>query len=150
MRIINDEPNIIECTGCKVKLEYDVADIQVGAYGCAYVECPKCGELIFIDSEVHSITLTKDNIQFPQHFWETGPNAVNLSDRKINQYVRECIDALEKREENYGEYALTGSGNTMVFAVKYEDEYAIYVTKGYYESSIPRQSMSQITFCDII
>ena len=48
------------------------------------------------------------------------------------------IDSLEKREEDYGEFALTGSGNTMVFAVKYEDEYAIYVTKEYYESSIPR------------
>ena len=97
MRIINDEPNIIECTGCKVKLEYDVEDIQVGAYGCACVKCPKCGELIFIDSEVHSITLTKDNIRFPQHFTGAGPNVVKLSDERIERYIRECLDILEKR-----------------------------------------------------
>lgn len=138
MRIINDEPNIIECTGCKVKLEYDVADIQVGAYGCAYVECPKCGELIFIDSEVHSITLTKDNIRFPQHFMGAGPNVVKLSDERTERYIRECLDVLEKREEDYGEFAYTGTGDTLVFAVKYEDEYAIYVAKEYYTSSIPR------------
>lgn len=138
MRIINDEPNRIECADCKVKLEYDVEDIQVGACGCAYIKCPKCGELIFIDSEVYSIILTKDNIRFPQHFFEPGPNVVSLSNQKINQYIRECINSLEERKEDYGGYALAGSGNTLVFAVKYEDEYVIYVTKEYYESSIPR------------
>lgn len=138
MRIINDEPNRIECTYCKVKLEYDVEDIQVGAYGCACVRCPKCGELIFIDSEVHSITLTKDNIRFPQHFMGAGPSVVKLSDERIERYIRECLDILEKKEEDYGEFTYTGTGDTLVFAVKYEDEYAIYVAREYYTSSIPR------------
>ena len=138
MRIISGETYVAECSDCKVKLEYEESDIQIGAYGCSYIKCPKCGELIFTDDVEHSVTLTRDNIQFPQHFCEFGPGAVKLSDEKINEYIKECIDKLENRNSDYGEFVYTATGDTIIFVVKFEDEYPIYVARGYWSSSIPR------------
>lgn len=137
--IIEDvKQNIAECDECGTKLGYDDFDVQIGAYGCAYVKCPKCGEPVFLDNAELSLTLTVDNIQFPWHFYKRGKNAVKKTDEQINKDIKECVRGLEKLEEDYGVFCYTGSGDTMVFAFKHEDEYAIYVAKDYYTSSIPR------------
>lgn len=137
--IIEDvKQNITKCDECGTKVGYEDFDIRIGAYGCAYIKCPKCGELIFIDDADCSLTLTADNIQFPWHFYKVGKNAVKKTDKEINDYIKESVRNLEKAEEDYGLFCYIGSGDTVVFVFKYEDEYAIFVAKDYYESSIPR------------
>ena len=137
--IIEDiKQSVTRCDECDIKIGYDSSDVRIGAYGCGYITCPKCGELVFLDDPEHSLILTPDNIQFPLHFYKTGKNAVKNTDEEINTYIKECVRDLEKSEEDYGVFRYTGSGNTMVFTFKYEDEYAIFVARDFYESSIPR------------
>lgn len=137
--IIGDiEKYIAECEDCGSKMRFDKSDVQIGAYGCAYIKCPKCGELVFIDDAEFCLTLTPDNIRFPWHFYKTGKNAVKKTDEEINDYIKECVRSLEKEKEDFGLFRYAGSGDTAVFVFKYEDEYAIFVAKDYYESGIPR------------
>ena len=63
---------------------------------------------------------------------------VDIDNEKIQQYIRERLRVAECDTEDFGYYA-TGSGNTMVFVFKYEDEYVVYVAKNYWECSIPRK-----------
>lgn len=86
---------------------------------------------------LRGIDLNSSNIEFPLHFMPPSDNAVDMGNAKIQEWVRERLRMAESDTEDYGHY-FTGSGNTMVFVFKYEDEYDVYVTKKYWECSIPR------------
>ena len=79
----------------------------------------------------------KCNIEFPLHFMQPSGKDVIVSDIEIQKWVRERLRAAENDIEDCG-YYITGSGDTLVFVFKYEDEYVVYVTKKNYECSIHR------------
>jgi hypothetical protein len=140
IKVINkktEEPKIykVVCDKCEAQLECEREDVYEGVYGAWYVTCPECGQDVMID-EIDSVELDEHNIEYPKHFYAMSKNAVDISDEKIQRWVRECLTKLKGCED--GEYTFCGSGNTMVFAFKYETEYAIYVTKNYAETSISR------------
>ena len=62
---------------------------------------------------------------------------MNIDDERIQEYVRKCLKAMECSTEDF-DCVWTGSGDTMVFAFKTDEEYDVYVTKNYYECSITR------------
>lgn len=124
-----------KCDECGAELEFTFEDTYIGALGARYIKCPICGHEIMTD-ECDGIELNSTNIEFPKHFFE--PKGVDIPDSKINNWVRECLKVAEESDKPYGYFVHTGSGNTLVILLAYEDEYEIIVTKDYYETSIDR------------
>ena len=123
------------CDMCGAELEFALNDTYISALGARYVKCPVCGEEIMTE-ECDGIQLNSSNIEFPKHFFE--PDGVDIPNSEINNWVRRCLKIAEESDEPYGYFVHTGSGNTMVILMAYEDEYEIIVTKDYYETSVNR------------
>ena len=124
------------CDMCGAELEFALNDTYIGALGARYVKCPVCGEEIMTE-KCDDIQLNSSNIEFPKHFFE--PSGVDIPNSEINNWVRRCLKIAEESDEPYGYFVHTGSGNTMVILMAYEDEYEIIVTKDYYETSVNRE-----------
>ena len=125
-----------KCDECTAELEFTFDDTYIGALGARYVKCPICGKENITEG-CGGIELDSSNIEFPKHFIE--PGGVDITDSEIENRVRECLKVAEKSDEPYGYFVSTGSGNTMVILMAYEDEYEIIVTKDYYETSVNRE-----------
>lgn len=127
----------ITCEHCDSELVVEDDDIQVGAYGAGYVVCPCCGEETYADELADYFPLTKDNVEFPTHYYSFN-NGVHIDDDTINKWVKKCIEKFDPNDENDW-CRFTGSGNTMVFVSKLDEdeEYDVYVRKNYYETFIP-------------
>lgn len=145
MRILKDnytnyvkvvKNNKIVCETCQSELEYDKSDIQYGEFGCAYIMCPLCDKKIFLDYE-EPICLTVDNIVFPQHFHHASQDAVEISAKEIQEWIKEGIDYF--RENKNEDYWYRQSGDTHVAIYRYggDKDYNTIVTKDYYETYIP-------------
>lgn len=141
IKILNkkqEEPKVYRtaCDECSAEFEYEESDTHIGAWGGREIVCPVCGETIFVDEPV-GIDLDENNIEFPLHFVSPSDKAVDIDDAKIQEWVREYLRKAKQDSDNSGFY-LTSGGNTVVIVFKFEDEYNVYVTKKYYECSIPR------------
>lgn len=127
------ESKQIKCEWCNSVLEYEGSDIYYGEFGCAFIDCPVCKTKIELPDL--PMGLTVDNVRWPQHFSHMSDKAAHLSDDQVQTRINECLKVLKNEEP--GDYAFSGTGDTMVFAFKFEDEYAVYVTQNYFETSIP-------------
>ena len=126
-----------KCDECGKWLEYEEEDTYIGALGGRELICPACGERVYVE-QPEGIDLNSSNIEFPKHFMSPD-KAKDINDAEIQKWVRECLGRAESDLEEWGHY-YAGSGNTIVFVFKYEDEYDIYVTKKYWDCSIPRDN----------
>lgn len=136
-------PRKLICESCESELEYEESDMEVGVLGVMHVKCPLCGYNNMLDGNENDVTLTKDNIEFPRHFFHTSKED-GAVDTCNNEYVKKCIkDAINYFRENKDEISYyTGTGNTMVFIYRYSDdnEYYVVVTNNYYSTYIPFES----------
>lgn len=129
----NEENNIqYICEECNSVFEYNDNDIYMDSHGDNYVECPCCGNRCYIDEEIPTV----DNIEFPKHFYKIGENAVKISDKEINRYVKECINWLEKNPNE--SFSYMGTGDSFVVVFNHENEYYILVAKNYFDSYIDK------------
>ena len=129
-------PLKIKCSECDSELEITEEDTHIGWMGARFITCPCCGEESMVD-ELDGITLTKDNVEFPTHYYSFN-KAVNIDDDTINKWVKECIERFDPNDENdWVRYI--GSGDTMVFVFKFDEDtgYNVYVCKNCYETFIP-------------
>lgn len=117
------------CENCGAELEYSEEDIDIGMFGCETIICPVCGEATFVSDR-------KIKPTFPKTFWGYKENAVNCSNEEIQNFVDYVVKNLTSENSNVGDYSITGSGNTIVIGLKYEDEISIYVCKNYWEETI--------------
>ena len=124
-----------KCEECRAELEFAFDDTYEGVLGARYLKCPACGKEIMAN-DIEGITLNSNNIKFPKHFFE--PGGVDISDDKINDWVCQCLKIAEESNEPYGYFVHTGTGNTIVVLLAYEDEYEIIITKDYYQTSVNR------------
>ena len=125
-----------KCYECDAELEFSLEDTYIGALGARYVKCPICGYEIMTE-ECDGIELNSSNIEFPTHFIESC--GVDIPDGEIENWVRKCLKIAEESDEPYGYFVETGSGNTGIILMAYEDEYRIIVAKDYYETSVNRE-----------
>lgn len=125
------EPIITTCPHCQYTISYTedeverVDDEHMGVY------CPQC-EGVIVTKNVTPFT-------FPDSFYQysISEDVVEINNEKIQEYINIVRRELEQECE-VGEYSFTGSGDTMVFGFKFEDEYVIYVAKNYWEDSVAR------------
>ena len=131
----------LKCDECKEVFWLDEREIKIGAFGCAYQHCPACSEQVFIEDleldKKYGLDLTSKNIVFPDHFYHST-KGVPISDEKVTKWIRECVKACELNDQEWGVFALQESGDTLVIAMKYEDEYRVNVCKHPYEVCIYR------------
>lgn len=91
----NNYPRKMVCERCESELEYEESDITNGAWGCAIVPCPCCGNENFLDDGEHDLTLTMDNVEFPTHFSHTteANGAVDVcNNEEIKKYLCQAIN----------------------------------------------------------
>lgn len=124
----NEYPKRIVCDHCGAELEYDKDDEFIGLWGMECVTCPECNEDCFVSDH---------RVESPN--WKTtfdhtnSDSAVAIDDEEIQEYIDKCYAKLTSDEWKPGDHYLTGSGDTMIFGVKYEDEIRVFVTRDYYE-----------------
>jgi hypothetical protein len=135
MKIIEQKSKQIQCN-CGTTFEYDDIDIKTGAYGFPYVVCPKCEQQIEIADEPYK-KISKENINFPDDFYYFG-DGFHVEDNQINEWIKSRIHNLEMRSEDYGVSSSLSCGDTHVAVFKFEDEYEIVVSRGYYRYSLTR------------
>ena len=92
--------------------------------------CPHCEGIVETE---HIVPFT-----FPDTFYYFDPNKTcKLTNEETQNYV-DTIKRKIQQECKVGEFAFTGSGDTMVFGFKFEDEDVIYVAKNYWSDSVAR------------
>lgn len=122
------------CEHCDSVFEYDEDDVHIGAYGCAFVTCPCCGEENdTIDEE--GLTLTPSNVRFPVHYGDFK-EGIKISDAEVDEYVRRCIKVIRENDLDWN-YTACGDTAVFVFRMSGDEEYWVYVGKGGYETYIP-------------
>ena len=129
--VIEKRPIITTCPHCQYTISYTEDEVERVDNESMGVYCPHCGSVVE--------TKHVEPFTFPDTFYHfsTSKGAVCLSEDK----VQECVDIVKRRlqqECQVGEYAFTGSGDTMVFGFRFEDEDVIYVAKNYWEDSVAR------------
>jgi hypothetical protein len=85
-------PIEVGCEKCGTEFCVEENDrFNVGYHGTYYVNCPVCGERVII-YELDGIKVTKDNIKFPDHFYDFR-DGVKISNEEIEEYIRKGIES---------------------------------------------------------
>ena len=126
-----NEPIITTCPHCQYTISYTEDEVECVDDDGLGVICPNCNKSIVLE---HIEPFT-----FPDTFYHFGTSegAVCLSDDEVQRYV-DIVKRKLQQECQVGEYTFTGSGDTMVFGFKMEDEDVIFVAKNYWSDSIFR------------
>ena len=128
-KIPEKRPIITTCPHCQYTISYTEDEVDRVENDDLGVICPNCNKSIVLE---HIEPFT-----FPDTFYHFGTSegAVCLSDEGVQRYV-DIVKRKLQQECQVGEYAFTGSGDTMVFGFKMEDEDVIFVAKNYWSDSI--------------
>lgn len=124
-----NEPIITTCPHCHYTISYTTDEIERVDNESMGVCCPHCEGVI----KTEHIS----PFNFPDTFYHCGESegAVRLSDEEVQSYV-DIVKRQLQQELKIGDYTFSGTGDTMVFGFKFEDENVIYVAKGYWEESM--------------
>lgn len=128
-KTINKRPIITTCPHCQYTISYTEDEVERVDNESMGVICPHCGGVI----ETERI----EPFIFPKtfsHFGE-GKDVRHLTDEEVQSYVDNVKRKL-KQELKVGDYTFTGTGDTIVFGFKFEDEDEIIVAKNYWSDSI--------------
>lgn len=128
-KTINKRPIITTCPHCQYTISYTEDEVDRVSNDGLGIMCPNCDEPIVLE---HIEPFT-----FPDTFYHfcTNEGAVCLSDKETQEYVN-IVKRKLQQECKVGEYTFTGTGDTMVFGFKLEDEDVIYVAKSYWQDSV--------------
>ena len=122
-------PTITTCPNCQYIISYTEDEVERVDNESMGVYCPHCGSVVE--------TKHVEPFTFPDTFYHFGTSegAVCLSDDEVQHYV-DIVKCKLRQECQVGECTFTGTGNTMVFGFKFEDEDEIIVAKNYWEDSV--------------
>ena len=128
-------PKRVFCDECQAELEIEKSDVFVGEFGCHLFECPCCGREVAIDGIERDMKPT-----FKQTFWHTYDDKSNdtkhIEDDEIQRMINHCVSNLISDDVEVGEFSMQCTGDTAVYAFKYEDRIDILVTQDYYEDTL--------------
>lgn len=128
-------PKRVMCENCQAELEIEESDVFVGEFGCHLFKCPCCSHVTAIDGIERDTPPT-----FKKTFWHTSANgnvnAKHISDDEVQKMIDECVANLVSDDVEAGEFSMQGTGDTVVYAFKYEDCIEILVTQDYYNDTL--------------
>ena len=122
-------PIITTCPHCHYEISYTEDEVDRVSNNAMGIVCPHCEGVIEI-KYVESFT-------FPDTFYcfGSGKDTAHLSDKEIQSNI-DIVKRELQQELKVGEYKFIGSGDTMVFGFKFENEDMIIVAKNYWEDSV--------------
>lgn len=128
-KIPEKRPIITTCPHCQYTISYTEDEVEHVENESMGVICPHCGGVV----ETKHI----EPFTFPDTFYHFGisKGSVCLSDDEVQKYVN-IVKCKLQQECQVGEYTSSGSGDTMVFGFKMEDEDEIIVAKNYWTDSV--------------
>ena len=128
---IEKRPIITTCPHCQYTISYTEDEVERLGVETVGVYCPNCNRTIETD---HIVPFT-----YPDSFYHFGKaeNSVHLTNEEVQRHV-DIVRRRLQEEREIGEYSFSGSGDTMVFGFKMEDEDLIFVAKNYWEDSVAR------------
>ncbi len=133
-------PRKIVCDGCGSELEYEEADLRIGALGCVYLDCPLCNRDIMIEDSEKDVALTRDNVEFPVHFFHTSKEtgAVDCCNNKeVKKCINDAIDYFRKNKDEYDWFCYYGNLYINVRRWNGDENYEVVVSNNYYDTYIP-------------
>ena len=127
-------PKRVFCDACYAELEIEESDVFVGEFGCHLFKCPCCGREGAVDGIERDTPPT-----FKQTFWHTHVDKSNdtkhIEDDEVQKMINNCVSDLID-EVQAGEFSARACGDTVVYALKYENCIEILVTQDYYEDTL--------------
>ena len=136
-------PKRVFCDECQAELGIEESDVFVGEFGCHLFKCPCCGREVAIDGIERDTPPT-----FRKTFWHTYADKSNdtkhIEDDEVQKMINNCVSDLISDEVQAGEFSMQGTGDTVVYAFKYEDCIEILVTQDYYEDTLFKDDYSLI------
>ena len=130
---------ITNCFYCDSELEITKEDTHIGWLGAAHITCPCCGEESMVD-EIDGITLTKDNLKFPVHFYRRTKGMRNIVETNSSEIIKDIKRGIEYFRTNKDEHSwYTSYGDLFLSVYRYpgDEEYFVMVAKDFYETYIP-------------
>lgn len=127
--VIEKRPIITTCPNCHYTISYTEDEVERVDNESMGVICPQCKGVIETE-HVKSFTFPKTF----SHFGE-GKDVRHLTDEEVQSYV-DIVKRKLEQELKVGDYTFTGTGDTIVFGFKFEDEDEIIVAKNYWSDSI--------------
>lgn len=131
---IGDCYKIVTCPECNNEFKVsDNDEREYGEYGCAFIECPRCGEKVWLEDE-EGLYINEHNIEFPQHFSHSAveEGAVEIGNEWINKEVKDILGRLRNSTDS-NDFLYSAIGNAVVLGFKHDDgNIAIFVAKNYY------------------
>ena len=127
--VIEKRPIITTCPHCQYTISYTENEVERVENNGLGIICPNCNRSI--------VTEHVEPFTFPDTFYHFGvsEDAVCLSDDRVQEYV-DIVKRKLQQELEVGEYTFAGTGDTMVFGFKFEDEDEIIVAKNYWSDSV--------------
>lgn len=124
---------IVECEHCGQSFNVSSnEEREYGEFGLPYIICPCCNQKCYLEDE-KALDITPKNLKFPDYFTQFGVSegAVHIGDEYIEEWTKKALDYLLKNPDSH--FYHTGTGDSMVIGLQYDDEIDIVVAKNYYE-----------------
>ena len=129
-KIPEKRPIITTCPNCQYTISYTEDEVERVDNESMGVYCPHCGGIV----ETEHI----EPFTFPDTFYHFDTNETSKLTNEETQHYVNIVKRKLQQECQVGEYTFTGTGDTMVFGFKFEDEDIIIVAKNYWEDSVFR------------
>lgn len=126
-----------KCEECGRDVVFSSRAIQYGEYGCAYIQCPGCGQRTYVPNADLDLVVTTDNLKYPQYFAGFSDAVKHLSNEEIEKSCKECVKAAED-PDNESHYATCACGDALIVAIAGAYETYVYVCKNYEELIIDK------------
>ena len=124
---------IVECENCGQSFNVPSnEEREYGEFGLPYIICPCCNKKCYLEDE-KALDITPENLKFPEYFTQFGVSegAVHVKDEDIEKWTKKALDYLLKNQDSH--FYHTGTGDSAVIGLQYDDEIDIVVAKDYYE-----------------
>ena len=141
---VDDKEILVECEKCDLEFTVTEDDVSYGHFGCPKVICPCCGEETYIDADDLGLTLTSENVTYPDHYYMFGgPDTYKVSDNDVNAWVRELIHRMEADDSLDWLTRACGDTHVAVYRVDGDEEFNVIVSKRYAETYVPFKKTSK-------
>ena len=128
-------PKRVFCDECQAELKVEESDVFVGEFGCYLFKCPCCGREVAID-DIGRDTPPTFKQTFLHIYDDKSNNTKHIKDDEIQRMINHCVNNLISDDVEAGEFSMQCTGDTAVYAFKYEDCIEILVTQDYYEDTL--------------
>ena len=135
--IKSEYPKRVFCDECYAELEIEESDVFVGEFGCHLFKCPCCGREVAIDGIERDTPPIFRKTFF--HYSATKEGTVqskHIPDDEIQRMINKCVSNLISDDVEADKYTMEATGDTAVYAFKYEDCMDIIVTQDYYNDTL--------------